>query len=357
MLERVHFESPLAFLLLLLPLGLWAWRTLGSSPTAPVLFSSLALTDGVGLTVRQRMRPLLRVLRALGWLALVIALARPQSGTGQVRTKARGVAIAVAVDRSYSMSEQIDDRGEKKSRIDVVKRVFAEFVEGNRDEGGDMDGRPQDLIGLVAFSGFAETICPLVSIHDRLVELCDGLELSDGRSMESGTAIGAGLALAAARLERAEQELQEQNRRELDPDFEIKSKIIILLTDGTENIQDPPLADAARMCRELGIKVYAIGIGGGERVRNVFGMEVSRYPFSEAPLRQVAETTGGLYRGVTDGDSLRDVYEEIDRLEKTEIETVEFMNYDEVFWYFGLAAAVAFLLELLLRHTLLRSLP
>ncbi len=359
MLDQLHFESPWAFLLILLPLLVWVIRRFGAGDTAPVLYSSLALIDNLPRTWRQHLRPLLALLRLIAWLALVVAIARPQFGTGQVRTKARGVAIVVAVDRSYSMSEVMRDGGTQRTRIEVVKRVFREFVEGNKDEGGDMEGRPEDLIGLVAFSGFAETACPLVSIHDRLVELCDSIELSNGRSMESGTAIGAGVALAAARLERAEEELARQQQSEVDPDFEIKSKVIILLTDGTENIQDPPLSAAAALCADLGIKVYSIGIGGGgEKQRNdFFGLAMGRYPFQEGPLRDIADQTGGVYRGVTDGDSLRDVYAEIDELEKTEIETIEYTSYSEGFWPFALAAAGALLLELLLRHTVLRSLP
>lgn len=162
MLDQLHFESPWAFLLVLLPLLVWVIRRFGAGDTAPVLYSSLALIDDLPRTWRQRLRPLLALLRVVAWLTLVVAIARPQFGTGQVRTKARGVAIVVAVDRSYSMSEVMSDGGTQRTRIEVVKRVFREFVEGNKDEGGDMEGRPEDLIGLVAFSGFAELSGALV---------------------------------------------------------------------------------------------------------------------------------------------------------------------------------------------------
>ena len=352
MTERIHFDTPLAFLLLALPLVVGLVTLLRTRREASLVFSSLLLTSGIPTTIRARLRVLLPVLRAIAWIALIVAMARPQLGSGEVRVKANGVAMAMVVDRSFSMSEVIDDGPDRRARIDIVKRVIREFVLGNEADGGELPGRPEDLIGLIAFSGFAETVCPLVPIHDQLVALCDEITLSDGRSMESGTAIGAGLALAAARLQRAEADLEETNRGVEDPDFQIKSKIIILLTDGNENILDPPMANAAALCRELDIRIYAIGIGGGQP--GIFG---SRFPFNERPLRQIADMTGGMYRGVTDGDSLRAVYEEIDALEKTEIETVEYVAYSEVFWVPALVGGVALVLQVLLGHTLLRSVP
>ncbi|MEQ8850676.1 MAG: VWA domain-containing protein [Phycisphaerales bacterium] len=355
MLDGLRFETPWAFVLLLVPIALLARRVVGRHPAAPVLFSSLLLTDSTPRTLRQRLAWAPDAAILLGMTALVVALARPQWGTGQVRTKARGVAIMMVVDRSFSMSEMIDDRGASRSRIEVVKRVFREFVEGNDGDGGDLEGRPHDLIGLVAFSGFAETICPLVRIHDRLVELSDAIELTDGRSMESGTAVGAGLSLAAARLERAEADLQSG---EGDPDFEIKSKIIILLTDGDENIRNPPMSVAADLCAELGVKIYAIGIGGGGGRQSMFGGAFGqRFPFREGPLRDIAERTGGVYRGVTDGASLRDVYAEIDRLETTEIETIEHVNYAETYRPWALAGGALVASGFLLRLTWFRRLP
>ena len=352
MTDRIHFDTPLAFLLLLLPLLVGVTTVLRRKREASLVFSSLLLANDIPVTLRTRLRVLLPILRTIAWIALIVAMARPQLGSGEVRVKANGVAMAMVVDRSFSMSEVIDDGAERRSRIDIVKRVIREFVLGNESDGGELPGRPEDLIGLIAFSGFAETVCPLVPIHDQLVTLCDEIALSDGRSMESGTAIGAGLALAAARLQRAEADLEETNRGVDDPDFQIKSKIIILLTDGNENILDPPMANAAALCRELDIRIYAIGIGGGRP--GIFG---SRFPFNERPLRQIAEMTGGMYRGVTDGDSLRAVYEEIDALEKTEIETVEYVAYSEAFWIPALFGGIALLLEVLLGHTVLRSVP
>ena len=323
---------------------------------AAALYSSTTLIAPLRPTLRQRLAFVPSVLRTIGLVAIVVALARPRIGIGEVRTSADAVAIMMAVDRSLSMELPMTYAGKQGTRLDVVKSVFREFVEGN---GRDLDGRREDLIGLVSFAGFAGTVCPLVRIHTTLVDLADSIDLARD-DLEQGTAIGDGLALAAARLKSAEEELAKRNEGKKDPDFTIKSKIIVLLTDGDEN-RGVRASEAAKLCKEWGIKVYAIGIGDnqGGRVRTASGM-VRLMPgqgFNESLLKQVAQSTGGKYWRASSGESLREIYGEIDRLEKTEIRATEFTSYHEAFGSWAELGGGLIALELVLGATLLRRVP
>lgn len=376
----MRFENPEAFaLLVLIPLALW----LGSRRRPPsVRFSSLQLVAPLRPTLRTRLRWLPMVLRVLALIGLVGALARPQLGSGEVRVTAKGIAAMVVVDRSYSMIEPMRYRGEDSSRIGVVKQVFREFVLGN---GHDLSGRPQDMIGLVTFARFADTVAPLSRVHDTVAKLVDSINLAEPRGVEAGTAIGEGLALAAARLHRAEEDMARLQKGAStaaptlptadesastkappsadEPDFTIKSKVIILLTDGDENMRDIPAPEAAKWCKEWGIRVYAIGIGsdsdGMVTVQSPFGRQRIRTGagFNDRLLRQIAENTGGKYFEANNGEALRDVYREIDRLEKTDIQSTEYTNYKEMFTPVALGAAAALAFELLLASTFLRRSP
>jgi len=358
--ELPHFAAPwvLALLPLVLPLAAWAGMRRGAR--AAVMFSSIERPQRVRRTWRVRLRHLPLVLRLVGLAALIVALARPQQSIGHVQTRTKGVAIMAVIDRSYSMIDAMSYRGKPSSRIGVVKEVFKEFIQGNGD---DLGGRREDLIGLVTFARYADTVAPLVREHAALVDLVERIELADRQGMEAGTAVGEGIALAAARLKKAEEEIAKQNEREPDPEFQLKSKVIILLTDGDENMGEIRMPQAGQLCKEWGIKVYAIGIGG-ERGRTgrgpawtLGGPAGGRYPFREEPLKRLAQLTGGRYWAATDGEALREVYEEIDALEKTEVETTRMTDVSEEFAPWALAAAAAFALETLLAATLLRRSP
>lgn len=355
-----RFESPWAFLLLLLLPLMWWWMVHLRRRGTALQYSSLLRPGPVGSSWRTRLAFLPGLCRTLAFVALVIALARPQTGIGEVRTSARGVAMMLVVDRSWSMSDPMRYRGESASRIDVVKRVSSDFIRGDGDA---LDGRPEDLIGLVTFGRFADTVCPLVRIHDVLVDLIQQIQLAHPQSIDAGTAIGEGLALAAARLRQAEDDLSRRNEVERDPEFQIRSKAIILMTDGDENMGDIEAEEAAALCREWGIRVYAIGIGSDEQrmetVQTIFGPRrvPTGYPFREEALRRIAEITDGRYFAATDGDALREVYRTIDELEKTEIESREFTNYYEAFMPWALSALALIALEVLFRTTLWRRLP
>ena len=337
----MRFPSPWAVALLAVPVGLLLVQAARRRATSrPVTFSSDLLLDGLPTTLRERLAWLPSLIWFAGACLLIVALARPQEGTGTVRTTADGVAMMLVVDRSSSMEDPMIFEGERRARIDVVREVARRFVAG---DGESLGGREQDLIGLVTFAQYADTICPLVRIHGTLLEFIDRVRTVELRS-EDGTAIGDGIALAAARLERAEAELKERNEGDADPEFEIKSKVIVLLTDGDENRGDISFRQASELCAELGIKLYAIGIGGG-RYRDMLGnVRQSRSPADVPSFRANAERTGGIASGASTGEELLAIYERIDELETTEIESVEFTSYTESFAPFagvGLGLLVA----------------
>jgi Ca-activated chloride channel family protein len=352
----MHFASPFALVLLLLLPVLYGWSHYRRRGTA-LRFSSAQLAAGAGVSLRQRCRPLLAALRFAALALFIVALARPQAGQERIRDLSKGIAIEVVIDRSGSMAEEMDYSGQTLNRLDVVKRVFEEFVHGNGDS---LSGRPADLIGLITFAGYADTIAPLTLGHDALSRLVQEVQLVQLES-EDGTAIGDALALAAARLKTAE-EAQQRVNASLRDDYEIKSKIIILLTDGQNNRGQMAPEDAVAMAREWGITIYAIGIGNDPNqaaVRTAFGTLAlpTRRALDESMLSMLAEETGGLYRRADSADALRAIYEEIGELEKSEVESYRYLDYRENFTPFALAGLGLLLAEILLQSTWLRRHP
>ena len=352
----MRFESPLAFLLLLaLPALYYYTRHRGRQ--AALRFSSTATAARFGASLRVRCQKLLPAVRYLALFLLIIALARPQKGQERVRDVGQGIAIEMLLDRSRSMSEEMAFDGQIMNRLEVVKRVFNEFVTGS---GGKLDGRPNDLIGLVVFAGFADTIAPLTLGHDALVSLVEKVEMPEVKS-EDGTAIGDALALAAARLKTAEEEQLKVNVR-LGKSYEIKSKIIILLTDGINNRGTQTPEDAAKLAKEWGIKIYSIGIGSDpalEKGQSPFGafMMPGDRNLNDETLKKLATMTGGIYQRADSAESLRAVYDEIGRLETSDVESLRYLDYNERFLPFALAALLLLVTELVLRNTWLRRHP
>ncbi|MEX2218433.1 MAG: VWA domain-containing protein [Phycisphaerales bacterium] len=325
-----------------------------------IVFSSARIPAQVGATWRTRLRGLPAVLHLACLALLIVALARPQETSGQTRTSTEGIAMQLVIDRSGSMREPIEVGGRQVSRIELVKQVVRDFVLGNE---ADLPGRPGDMIGLIAFGRYSDTLAPLSRAHAPLVEAAQRIELALTRG-EDGTAIGEGLSLAAARLKRAEEEIVGQASRlpSSRPDFTIKSKVIILLTDGQNNAGEVTPQQAAELARQWGIRVYTIGVGAGDQfmtVRGVFGDQ--RIPVGNAVdermLRGIAEMTGGKYWPAENGDSLRKAYAEIDALEKSKIDATEFTSYTERYMPFAAAGAALLALELLLASTALRRVP
>ena len=344
----------LALLVLIPPLWWWGGRR---RARAALTYSSLGLVDPLRRTLRQRLAWLPSALLALAAATLIVALARPRFGIGEVRITANGIALMMVVDRSASMKLPISMAGVEVQRIDAVKQVFTEFVVGN---GSDLQGRPEDLIGLVSFARYADTVCPLVRIHDTLVKLVQSIDLAESQ-YEGGTAIGDGLALAATRLKQAEEDLAKREKNPADPEFTIKSKAIVLLTDGDENAGEMNALDAADLAREWGIKIYVIGIGderGGVIDTAMGRVRIQRGGgFDESRMKAIAQRTGGEYWRAGDAESLRRIYARIDELEKTEIKSKEYTSYREAFMPWAIAGAGMIAASLALSSTLLRRSP
>ena len=281
---------------------------------------------------RSILYPYLNIIKGLAFALFVIALARPQLTLKEEEVKAEGIDIMMIMDISSSMLAQ----DFKPDRLEVSKKVAIQFV----------DKRPYDRIGLVVFSGESFTQCPLTTDHRVLKDFLDGLQCG---LLEDGTAIGMGLASAVNRLK----------------DSEAKSKVIILLTDGVNNSGYIKPMTAAEIAQELETKVYTIGVGSvGQALspisrrsdgRYVFGM--AKVEIDEGLLNKISDMTGGKYYRATDEQSLEAIYAEIDRLEKTEMDITTFKRYSEEYGKFLSLGLVLFLLEVVLRHSLFKTLP
>jgi len=364
----MRFESPWAFLLLLM-IPVVVYIQLRREARPAIRFSTTQYAASLKHSLRRRFLYLPTALRCAALVLLSIALARPQLGQERVRDINKGIAIEMVVDRSGSMGAEMDYCGEKLNRLEVCKKVFEEFVTGKRRDKGfslgqKLNGRPCDLIGMITFARYADTICPLTLAHEALTSFLDTVKLVQRRN-EDGTAIGDALALAAARLKTAEEIVSRQNDDKSDnknTDYKIKSKIIILLTDGQSNCGKRSPEEAAELAAKWGIKIYTIGIGGGESyvtVQTPFGdtkMPVQQ-DIDEATLKMLADKTGGIFRVAQDADSLRSIYKEIDQLEKSEVQSLRYHNYHEKFLPFALAALLLVVVEIGLNATIFRRIP
>ncbi|KPJ99643.1 MAG: hypothetical protein AMJ60_04360 [Desulfobacterales bacterium SG8_35] len=357
------FANPWAFLLLLL-LPVIIYRYFSGSAlglrSGKILFPTMQHAGAAGVSLRSRLQHLPFMLRLITLILLVIGVARPLEGMEKIYDISKGVAIEVVIDRSSSMQAEMIFEGQELSRLEVAKRVFLEFVQGNR---GDLGGRPNDLIGLITFARYADTACPLTLAHGALASFVEPVELVKRKS-EDGTGIGDALALAAARLQKAEETIKKQalTAGSQKASYDIKSKIIILLTDGEQNAGKRTPQEAAELAKQWSIKIYAIGIGGQEslvRVPTLFGTQVLQRGsgVDKQTLSTLAGTTGGIFRMAEDGDALRAVYSEIDELEKSEIESLRYVDYKERFTPFALTGLILLALEILLRTTWFRRMP
>ena len=357
------FATPWAFLLLLLlPVIIYRYftRSTHGLRTGKVLFPSADHAAAAGSSLRTRLIHLPFALRIMTLVLLIIALARPLAGLEKIYDISKGVAIQVVIDRSSSMNAEMIFGGQQLNRLEVAKRVLLEFVLGNE---GDLAGRPNDLIGLITFARYADTACPLTLAHGPLASFVEPIELVN-RKPEDGTAIGDALALAAARLQKAEETMEQQamNLENNESSYEIKSKIIILLTDGEQTAGKRTPQQAAELAKKWSIRIYTIGIGGREsllRVPTLFGTQVvKRGPgVDQETLTYLARETGGVFRMAEDGDSLRAIYAEIDELEKSEVESVRYVDYKEQFMLFAFPGLVLLALEILLQATWFRRIP
>jgi Ca-activated chloride channel homolog len=351
----MRFETPLAFLLLIV-IPLLIWVRVYRHKNAAIRFSTIAAASMAGKSLRQQLLWLPDFLRLAAMVLFIIALARPQSGLEQIRETSKGIAIEMVLDRSGSMSAELEYHGMQMTRFDAVKKVFEEFAVGGSQ---GLEGRPNDLIGMIVFARYPDTVCPLTLAHGVLPQFLKNTKLVQIRE-EDGTAIGDALALAAARLSTAEDSLKGRNKTLID--YKIKSKAIILLSDGENNYGKRTPMEAAELAAKWGIKIYSIAIVGGEAMASIqtpFG--VYKVPTAQrvdtSALKAIAEKTGGFYREAEDVSSLRDIYKEIDRMEKSEIESVKYTDYKERFLWFCLAGLILIILESILKSTYFRKTP
>lgn len=352
--------SPWAILILLIVPILLILRSRRNGRGGSIRFSSTTNAAKAGRSIRQRLSGVLPLaIRLLALVLLAVAIARPQKGLQQVRDLNKGIAIEMVVDRSGSMAAEMKYQGNRLNRLEVVKRAFADFVLGNKKT---LKGRPNDLIGMISFARYADTTCPLTLGHGALPRFLETVQLvKQTERSEDGTAIGDAIALAAARLKTAEEVLTQQLGGQKD-DYEIKSKVIILLTDGANNAGKRAPLDAAKMAAEWGIKIYTIGVGGGEAITSRGGL-FGTFKIGmgggvdESTLKAIAQETGGLYRLASDAESLEAIYHEIDELERSEIESIRFVDYEERFSAWALGALLLIGLETLLGNTLFRKIP
>ncbi len=355
---NLHWDAPWALALLIVPLALLFIRA-RRLPAVPLPAQSVAAQ--LPKSIRQRLLWLPRVLLLLAMAAGTIALARPQLGEGKVLTSTEAVAIELVIDRSGSMALPMPIDGQELSRLDVVRRVVGDFLLGDgKGTSGGLGGRAADIIGLIQFGTYADTLCPLVRDHKALNMLVDAMRPAQSRA-EGQTAIGDGLALAAARLHTAEQDLQSRHNELAGDDFHIKSKVVILLTDGDNNAGTHDPIESAKLAAQWGIKVYTIGIGSDsyQIMRTPLGDQ--RIPVKadvdEKTLKAIADATGAKYFRAMDGRALREVYTEIDRLEKSSIKTIDYTDYSELFKPVALTALALLGLHTLLSATWLRRSP
>ncbi|VBB45296.1 von Willebrand factor type A [uncultured Paludibacter sp.] len=324
-----HNPGYLFFLLLLIPIVFWYWWKMRNSD-ASVQISSVGKLKKMSQTKRLKFRHLPFLLRMLALAALILAIARPQTSSSWRSETTEGIDIMMAMDISGTM--QAEDL--RPNRIEAAKSVASEFI----------ISRPNDNIGLVVFAAESFTLCPLTIDHNVLLNLFSSVKYG---MIEDGTAIGLGLANAVNRVKEGKS----------------KSKVVILLTDGSNNQGDIAPVTAAEIAKTFGIRVYAIGIGSHGMVNipvpTPFGVRYQQMQseFDEETLKQIADKTGGKYFRATNNAKLREIYQEIDQLEKTKINVKEFSNKTELFYVFGLLSFLFLFAEILLKNTWLRTAP
>lgn len=332
MFEGIYFATPdYLWLLSMIPLVV-GWHVLTRKKSQAALKISSLEGFRSKSSFLSRLQPLLFVLRILSLVLIVMALARPQTMDVSTRTKTnKGIDIVMAIDISSSMLAQ----DLKPNRLTALKRVAASFI----------DDRVSDRIGLVIYAGESYTKTPITS--DRAIVKNSLSKIEFEGLIDDGTAIGMGLATAVNRLK----------------DSRAKSKVIILLTDGVNNsgFIDPKIA--SELAVEYEIKTYTIGLGSNGTARAPVGIlpngkfqyGLTKVEIDEELLKNIAINTGGLYFRATNNKKLEEIYNEINKLEKTEIEEFKYYNYEEKFRPLILLALTLLVIEWLMRNTLFRS--
>jgi Ca-activated chloride channel family protein len=327
----VTYANPEYFWLYLsfIPLiGWYVWKQ--HTTNASLQISSLSGFEGMRKSYKYYLRHLPFAMRILALSTIIFVLARPQSTSNWSNTTTEGIDIVMSIDLSGSMQAQ----DLKPNRLQAAIDVATEFVAG----------RSNDKLGLVVFAGESFTQCPLTTDQSVLINLFKAIPEIE---LKDGTAIGMGLSTAIARIK----------------DSEAKSKVIILLTDGENNTGQIAPETAAEMAKTFGIRVYTIGVGTNGTapfpVQTAFGLRYQQVPvkIDEDLLRSIASSTGGEYFRATDNEALKAIYNKIDELEKTKIEKKEYSKKAEEYWRYAVLALLLLMGEILLRNTVLRTIP
>ena len=341
----MSFQYP--WLLALIPVLLWLFRRkqIRTSVTVDAIAVASNLEPG-----RARYLWLTVYLRQLSVLAVLIALAGPRAPASFDREVNEGIAIQLLVDVSSSMDMTTKSAtGQKVSRMELAKEIVEEFVAG---DGDTLAGRPHDLIGLITFARYADTRSPLTFGHEALLQIVRNLEIQQ-RPNEDGTAYGDALAIAAARLKNLE---ELKNRKDLVDLDAIKSRVIILLTDGENNSGAHLPIESAGLAKAWGCRIYSISFGESFQAIDEASSFETLTP-SEKILEHISKETSGLFRKAYGYESLRLVYEEIDQLERTEITLRQAEQLASFTWLSAAIALTALTLSLILEATWLRIAP
>jgi Ca-activated chloride channel family protein len=332
----MEFANKEYFLLLLLIIPYVVWYVMFRQKSVPTMrLADTSALRGVARSWRILLMPLSHLLRLAAFVLLVIALARPQTHNSWKNESVEGIDIMLAIDVSTSMlAEDL-----KPNRIEAAKQVAEEFIAGRHD----------DNIGLAIFAGEAFTQCPMTIDHTSLLSLLMDVrtDIAERGMIEDGTAIGMGIVTAVSRLK----------------DSKAKSKVVVLITDGSNNMGDISPLTAAEIAHSLGIRIYTVGVGttGTARYPTVVA-GIKQYinlpvEIDEKTLRAIARTTDGKYYRATNNDELRDIYKEIDQLEKTRFNVQKVTKRYDIFQPFALASFACLFLEVLLSLTLFRRIP
>lgn len=334
----MEFSQPIYFLLLLLLVPYIIWYTLFRNRGKRKMEASLTISDAFAYkkaptSIRVRLIHLPMVLRCVAFILIVTAMARPQTRNAWDERTVEGIDIMLAMDVSTSMlAEDL-----RPNRIEAAKKVAEEFI----------SDRPNDNIGLTIFAGEAFTQCPMTADHASLFNLLKGVntKIAAEGYISDGTAIGMGLANAVSRLK----------------DSKAKSRVVILLTDGSNNMGDISPMTAAQIAKSLGIRVYTIGVGTNKVARYPMpvagGVQYVNIPveIDTKTLRNIANTSDGNYYRATNNKELSQIYKDIDKLEKSRLNVKKFSKRYEAYQPFAIAALIVLLLELFVKLTVLRK--
>lgn len=330
----MEFKSPY-FLVLLIVLPVLFYIFEKRKREASFRFPSTQIVEEIRGSWKAKLYRLPYYLRWVGIALLIVGLAGPRKVLDQTMVTSEGVEIVLAIDISGSMAaEDFVINGRRQNRLEVIKSVVKEFI----------DKRQSDRLGLVVFGTRAYTVCPLTTDYNWLKENLARVRLG---LVEDGTAIGSGIASSILRFK----------------DSHSKSKVVILLTDGVNNAGSLDPLTAANMAKTMGVKIYTIGAGTNGLAPmpvSMFGRVVYQnvqVNIDEKPLKKIAELTRAKYFRATDTDSLRQIYKEIDLLEKTKITTKGYRQYRELFWIFVLGALGLLVLDIILANSLLFKIP